>query len=56
MDKLLATLKSRRVIAAAVGLGVVVVGQPLGLSDEQITKVTAVIVTYILGESFRKSA
>ena len=45
---------SRTLIAAIVGLVVVVFGQRAGMTGDQITEAVYVIISYILGRSVQK--
>lgn len=56
-EKVKALLKSRRFIAAVVGVAAIVASEAFGvkLDTEQITAIVVMISSWILGDSLRKT-
>ena len=49
----LVSAKSKRILAAALGAGLVAWGEEMGMAQEQTLAISAMIIALILGDSYR---
>ncbi len=56
MNKILSLFESRRFWAAVAGVAVVILSDTLGMSQEQATKIVALLGAWIVGDSLNKTA
>jgi len=54
-NKITALLKSRRFWIALAGVVAIVFNDQLGIPEEEVNKVAAIVIAWVLGDSYRQT-